>query len=497
MIGPFQARQYDPRPGARRMADLGMHLGDIEADRATRVGSAWANGVQGVASAIGRTMTDLAEYEEQKPAREARNEQLRAETSKANREADYNKAMGDMQGMGADDVIKGLRERGFPEKAADLQAKLDKSRDDALDIEIKKFTVAEKRLSEAAALLDGARSATGAEVETYRSVLPKVRELVGEDLAKSIPDEYDRAFVDQAMTWGMSMKDKLTTRRESAAGLLSKNRDERAADEHFTKAIGQWLTTVDTQDEWDEAIANAKGLGASDATLAKFGGQYSQEAVARAKVFAGTKDDAPKAGSFEAFMTSFAASKKKDVGALSPNEQLAARRQWAAADWKPEKPSGDDTAVVTADDYRSIRAAIEKEFEAQITPPPGSDETLSMEARNTAMRWKSTQLDRLDAMARKAGLNPAALARPMSALGGDNPEGWHPPMTPGQLPRGPVQGPPAPTRPPVNFRQPSPEPVSSQQPTPVRIKLPSGRIRTFPSQEAADAFLKAAQSRVQ
>ena len=84
----------------------------------------------------------------------------------------------------------------------------------------------------------------------------------------------------------------------------------------------------------------------------------------------------------------------------------------------------------------------------------------------------------------------------MSALGGDNLEGWHPPMTPGQLPRGPVQGPPAPTAPPVSFRQPSPEPVSSQQPTPVRLRI-NGTVKTFPSQEAADAFLKAAQMRVQ
>lgn len=495
MIGPYQAPQYDPRPGARRLSELGMRQGDIEAQRAERVGSAWAGGIEGASRAIAGTMTDLAKYAEEEPAREARNSQLKAQKSQNEREVAYNEAMKKTGGMSPDEVIKALRDQGFHEKASTLQKELDKSREDQLDLSIKNLTVAEKNLGQAALLMDTVRNSTGAEAQTYASVLPKVRELVGEDLGKMLPEQYDPAFVEQATTWGMSMKDKMSVRKETAESLRQNLRETREGDKHFTEALSKWLGTTSSQEEWDEAIANAKGLGAPAGTIAKFGGEYSPEAVARAKAFAEKQDAGPKAGSFEAFMTSFAKSKGVTPDALTPADQLSGRRQWESAGWKPEKPTGgDNTTKLSAEDYKDMRAQIENEYKAQLASTPGSDDTLSMEARNTAMRWRSTQLEQLDKAARASGLNPSKLTKSMSSLA-DTPEGWHPPMAPGRVPAPPMQGPPAsaaPTRPPVNFRQPPPAPTSSQQPTPVQVRLPNGKMQTFPSQEAADAFIRAA-----
>lgn len=461
MIGPFQARAYDPRQGARRLADLGMRQGDIEAEGALRSGSAWAQGIQGAAGAISKSLSDLGAYADEKPMREARDAELKARTSKAKREEGYNAVMDEMQGLGADEVIQGLRDRGYHEKAADLQEKLDKSRDRALDMHIKDLDVADKNLTHAASLMDAVAQATGAEAETYAQVAPKVRELVGPELGKMIPDAYDPAFVQKATQWGMSMKDKLSVRKDAASSLLSNNKDARDADKHFTEATAKWLTTVDSQDEWDETLANAAGLGASPKVLAQFGKEYSPEAVERVKGFLGKgKDDGPKAGSFEAFMTAWAGERKKPVAALTPAEQISARQAWEKAGWKPDVPKNDDGSLtkLTPESYQSIRSQIEQEYNAQLAPSEGGDDRLSMEARNTAMRWRSTQLGELDKAARRSGLDPTKLSKSMAAIGGANPPEWHAPLAPGVAP-GPqgrvASGAPAPVRAPQ--ARPSPE----------------------------------------
>lgn len=486
------------------MSDLALREGDIAATGALRSGEAWANGVQGVAGAISKTMGDLAAYAEEQPAREARNAQLKASTAKNNREAEYEKLMQTTGGQSPDAVVQTLRDKGFHEKAAELKKTIDKAREDAIDLSIKQMNLAQQQLGQAALLMDSARTATGAEAETYASVLPKVRELVGPDLAKSIPDQYDPSFVEQATTWGMSMKDKLGVRADAAKALRDNLKDARDGDTHFTAALSTWLGTADSQEDWDDAIANAKGLGAAPETIAKFGSTYSPEAVERAKVFGAKKDDGPKAGSFESFMTSFAKSKGKAANDLTPAELLTGRRQWEAAGWKPEKPSGGDanTTKLTEDDYRSMRAQIEDQYAAQLKPTEGGDDQLSMEARNTAMRWRSTQLEQLDKAARASGLNPSKLSKSLASLG-ENPSGWHPPMAPGRAPAPPMQGPPAsaaPSRPPVNFRQPPPAPTSSQQPRPMSVRIPDGpqfealrkrfgAVVTFPTEEAAQSFM--------
>lgn len=443
------------------MSDLGMHLGDVEATKHLRVGDAWSRGLSGVADAITGTVNGLAQYADQEPARTARTAQLRADASKADRETAFNGAMDELKGLGADEVIEGLRQRGFHEKAADLQSKLDKSRDDALDRTIKEYSVAEKRLGEAASLLDSVRAVPGGESAAYTSVLPKVRELVGPDLGKAIPEQYDPSFIDQATTWGMSMKDKLALRKDAAAALLSKNRDTRDADTHFTQSLSKWLGTVDSQDDWNDAIAAAANLGAPPQTLAKFGKEFSPEAVERARSFTARDESAPRAGSFESFMTSFAADKGVPVTSLSPSDQLRARRQWESAGWKPEKPSGPDGELskLTPADYQSMRAQIEQVYEQQAAPIEGSDREWSMEARNSAIRWKEGQIAALDKAARKSGLDPLALAkgrsRSMADLGGENPPGWHAPMAPGVSPR-----------PPAGVAPSSPAPVRAPQARP-------------------------------
>ncbi|MHB1260326.1 MAG: hypothetical protein ACYC2H_01280 [Thermoplasmatota archaeon] len=474
------------------MSDLALELGNVKATGSLRKGAAWGGAVQQVGQIAQRTMADLAEYKEQEPFRESAVAKATAETAAAKRAAEFEVALKEAGQYDPDDAIEFLRTKGFAEEASKMLKELEQARRDGIETSVKKMDLAGKSLTHAAAVLSGVKDAVGNEAEAWTAARPKIAELVGPELAKALPEQYDPAFVERSMKWGMTTKDRLSAQAEELRNANLTGKDKRERDTHFTASLSRLLPLATSPEDWNEVIENAKGLGAPSETIAKFGTEFSPEAVAKAKAIGAPVDKTPAGpGSFDSFVESFARDRKKGASELTASELASARRTWESAGWKPEKSTSLPERISAAD-YREFKGRIEQSFNDQIGSADADGAyPISQEQRATAIRWRDTQLKELEALARKSGIN----TRTLSDLAGEEmPGDWHPPLTrQGAGNRPAPAAPPAPSSaPPVNFRTPGNEPTSSQAPSPVRLRLPNGKVKTFPSQEAADAFMQAA-----
>lgn len=480
MIGPFQARPYDGSQGARRLSDLALERGRVSAEGSLRQGATWGGAVSDVANIAAGTMAKLGQIEEDRPFREQRATAAKADTAKNNRRMALDDALKAAGQYDPDDAIEFLRKEGFAEEATAMQKELSVARENEIDAQGKKLKFAADSLANAGTILSSVRDAVGAEAETYAAVLPKLRELVGPDLGKALPETYDPKFVEKAMTWGMSTKDRLTLQAETVKNSNLTGKDKRERDEYFTGALSKMLGTAQSQEQWAEALTYARGMGAPVETISKFGTDFSPEAAARAAQLGGEKKTAPTAGSFGSFVEAASGGKPVDANTL-----LNLRRKWEDAGRKPDAPGGgNNTAKISETEYRDLRAAIESEYQQQLALE--ENESPSSAQRNAAIRWKSSQLDGLDKLARASGLNPLKVGkgRNMGELGDPN---WHPPMkTPGAV----APPMPKPSNPGIQFRSPTEAPTSSQAPKPVTVRTPSGKVRTFASQADADGFMR-------
>jgi hypothetical protein len=267
-----------------------------------------------------------------------------------------------------DEALKTLRSSGQigVSAATKLQAQVVAARKSANEDAFKTIEGTSKRLALQSQLFQGINDDPDP-ASAYQRTLPQVKAIWAPELGK-LPETYDPTFVSQAVTWGETAQQNLERKR--AAVLTAKEgldaaKDARAADEYTTKALGQWLSTVESQDEWTEALASAKkNLGATDATLKKFGPTFSPAAAKRAESFTMTPAERVKAsgqganaGSFEDFVGRVAKEKGMPVGALSSKDIEAARKRYQQADDRPPV-LGSMNAMYGAVDPEAIADAI-------------------------------------------------------------------------------------------------------------------------------------------
>lgn len=268
--------------------------------------------------------------------------------------------------------------------------------------------------------------------EAYGAVAPKLREVLGPDLGKSIPDEYDPAVVARMRAIGETATQHIERQRlalaSAQAGTQAK-KDSREADEHFTKALGLGLSTAESQDEWDRQVGSAEALGASKATVAKFGKEFSPEAAKkalsmvvspdeRAKEIAPKKERPPaEPGSVAAMAEAFARDKKVPVDTLSLKDNETIARKWVQLHDKGDKPDGAITAQQTADyvtaitKFPKIWNDLTDTMKSKLIPALAASGFTEFGAPSTAttgaaLRWKGSQLAELEKERRASQLTP-------------------------------------------------------------------------------------------
>lgn len=351
----FQFAAPPPRPYYRSpltgtLAELIGRQGQINADYATRQGQIAAHTAESIGDTVTGTLRDLTRFAMNAPQREltaarVANEKLELEKRRnaLQEETLIKQAMSDAGGD-PETALDALRSQGGigVNAASKLQQQVKDARMADLKDQHDKYTMASQKLTTAGQFLRGLDELPDEQrADGYARILPKVRELVGPDLSQYLPETYDPTTVHQALTWGETASQTIQRRTEALATArdgIAKAKDAREADGYHTKALGQWLSTVTSQEEWDQALHESKQLGAADGTLAKFGTQYSPEAVKRALTFAETPGEraraekGPTPGTFEDYLTSYARDvAKKPLETLSAKDKESAARRWAGA----------------------------------------------------------------------------------------------------------------------------------------------------------------------
>jgi len=330
-IGPYQARPYDNSRGMSRMADLALHRGEIEAEGALRSGQAWASGVQQVGQIAGRTMADLAEYQDQKPIRDAERQRANESLQNSRRKGEFNEALKEAGTRPPDEAIEFLRTRGFAPEASEMAKELAETRKRAIDTSVANLALTKGTLDQALTLLGSVREAPDPGA-AYAQSLPKIQEMVGADLAQNLPKTYDPASLDRVMAWGMSTTATLDNNAKLLAQTRTTFKDAADREDHFTKSLSQYLPTVTTAADWTAGLRSAEEAGAPKIALDKFAATYSPEAAARAaQLTQPRRADAPLGSAADII-----AGEQTRLGRdLNTDEKLALVRRQGTADRAP------------------------------------------------------------------------------------------------------------------------------------------------------------------
>lgn len=350
-------------PYAQAIAGATGGADRARAGAAEQTGQIAANAASSIGQIASGTLHDFLSYKLEQPRRDLIAAQAGVERAKLSdiqrAEADDKAVREALQATGGDhDAALQVLDTRNPTAAQKLRSALTEGRIKGLDEQDKTLKVVNDKLKTASQLLQGVPTADDPWT-AYANILPKVREVVGPDLSKHLPDDYDPDTVGQAITWGETAQQTLERRRaalETAREGVATNKDARERDAYFTKALGQWLPTVSTQDEWDKALGSVKALGASPETLARFGAQYSPEAVQRAATFGLTPEEQarankpPTAGSVADFFATYARDVvHKPLDALTVQDKEVAAHRWAMAhkvDSPTELTAGKRTELV-------------------------------------------------------------------------------------------------------------------------------------------------------
>jgi hypothetical protein len=138
-----------------------------------------------------------------------------------------------------------------------------------------------------------------------RAINALLTPVLGQDITEEFGTEYDPDRVKQLQAWGTERTAFLKQQQDAIdnankaidlglkldANIESRAENRRKADEYWTKAASGYLSTARSQEQWDAFQSMLFKGGASPATLARFGNEYSPEAVERAKKLAMSPKD--------------------------------------------------------------------------------------------------------------------------------------------------------------------------------------------------------------
>ena len=333
-----------------------------------------------IGQVVGNTLANLVQIPEQKKAYELHHQEqaLRTrqvdEATKQYQQKDLIDKVMQKTGGDPEATLRELRQAD-PGAAETFSTHLHTARMSALDESAKQLDVTGKALNTARQLLPvrptDPKDEAGQVIyrQQYKDARDGISKIIGPDLSKSLPDPTDPELftkVQQLEEWGMTQAQVLQQRRlalQIAQDGVKAQQEGRNADAYHTKALGTYLSTAQSQEEWTQAIQNAKHMGASDETLAKFGEAFSPEAVQRAGTLGQVKVDKVTPGTPEDAIVTWAKEHNRPVQSLSLVEKNRIRSQYAAATREPDKG-------------------------------PSSEATIAQKAQ--AERWKSDQLQRVE-----------------------------------------------------------------------------------------------------
>lgn len=129
-----------------------------------------------------------------------------------------------------------------------------------------------------------------------RAINALLTPVLGQDITEQFGTEYDPERIKQLTAWGTERTQFLKQQQDAIANAdkaielgrnLNADIDKRAeqrmkADEYWSKAASGYLSTARSQEQWDAFQKMLSMGGASPTTLARFGNEYSPEAVSRA-----------------------------------------------------------------------------------------------------------------------------------------------------------------------------------------------------------------------
>lgn len=373
---PFRFEQYE-NTSAPTLMNLIQRGGEVEANRISANGQAAAAATLagGRASAqigetVGNTLANLvripgaAKAYDLQQKQDALNTRLVEHKSQELDEHDLMEKVLARTGNDPEAAIKDLELSGHHDAATELRGQLHTTRIQGLQELEQQYKATEQQMKMAQSLLPEPPSdatdplALDKFRQTYAQALPSLQRMIGPDLSQHLPDPDDPNLADRVAglhEWGMTAAEKISARRASIAAAqfaLMDAKDGRERDAYFTKSLGTYLSTVDNQDEWDQAIANAKHLGANDATIGKFGATYSPEAAADAATLAAVKKTTASPGSLE----------NQIADALKTGDTATVKRLQAAAgmaaDARRAAPTSDKP--LTAAQQQATKAAAER-----------------------------------------------------------------------------------------------------------------------------------------
>jgi hypothetical protein len=265
-------------PYAVSLANL---VGGADRARAAAIqqsGQAIAQGAQQVGQDINATANNLVRLKLDEPRRQMEGIELARAQRAEQDEKDAKQAFQDAQGDPSK-ALTLLETKGNYQVAMKLRGQLNQQRIQDLDLMGKTLDETHKRLEQASQLVQGVMSSQDP-ASAWPTVAPRVRALVGEQLAAHVPDDYSPDFANQALAWGTKVSDTIRMRRDAAQGALAGLRSAVTKTDltnKLTDATAKWAQTVESQDDWDNARKQIKLLGGdtADGVLSRFPAEYS------------------------------------------------------------------------------------------------------------------------------------------------------------------------------------------------------------------------------
>lgn len=250
---PLQLEPYRS-PHTTTIANLIGGADEARAEGIRRSGAAIAQGVESVGNIAATTANNLVRLRLDAPRREMERLQLDEARRGYQDDLDARQAFTDAQGD-PEKAIVALEQKGNYHVSMKLRSELNQQRLRDVETQGHLLDVTEKRLGQATQLLQGVRTAPDP-AAAYANVIPRVRQLVGAELAQSLPDTFDPAVVEQAIPWGLKSVDYARMRRDAATtaaqGLRTAVTKFELADK-MTTALATYAQSIDNQDEWTNA----------------------------------------------------------------------------------------------------------------------------------------------------------------------------------------------------------------------------------------------------
>lgn len=285
----YERRVYDS-PATGRMSDLIRQQGQIRANAALQAGAIQQQAWSDVGRIVGQTMGDLVQARQY-------DQQVTQQRAEARKKANADGIMRLIADRPVEEGAQVLRREGFTKEADELMARHQSALRDAFATERAKRERAQQKIGDALDLLTTVGGAPEADrPRLYAETAPKIREMVGPDLATMVPDQYSPEFMQTALTWGMSAREKLGLQLKALEGLGDEK--DFGKIQNAEERLRLWLAAADTPEEWAGALQTARQVFRVPESIVQEYGEFSPDNLARVQQLIGKTPTKPGEGDY-------------------------------------------------------------------------------------------------------------------------------------------------------------------------------------------------------